>query len=147
MALRRGASRRSPLLPTAPRRATAVVALFSVTLFLSAGLMFLVQPMFAKFILPLFGSTPAVWNASMLFFQTTLLAGYLYAHVATRRLGVRRQAALHVGVLLLPLLVLPIGVPEGWRPPIESDPVPWLLALLALAVGLPFFVVSTTAPL
>ena len=76
---------------------TGLVALFSATLFLSAGLMFLVQPMFAKFVLPLFGSTPAVWNASMLFFQTTLLAGYLYAHESTRRLGVRRQAALHVG--------------------------------------------------
>src|ERR671917_500438 len=128
-------------------RETGIVALFSATLFLSAGLTFLVQPMFAKFVLPLFGSTPAVWNTSMLFFQTVLLAGYLYAHESTRRLGVRRQAALHVGVLLLPLLVLPLGVPDDWRPPIESDPVPWLLALLAVAVGLPFFVVSTTAPL
>jgi len=63
-----------------------VLALFSATLFLSAGLMFLVQPMFAKLVLPLFGSTPAVWSASMLFFQTTLLAGYLYAHESTRRL-------------------------------------------------------------
>ena len=124
-----------------------MVALFSVTLFLSAGLMFLVQPMFAKFILPLFGSTPAVWNASMLFFQTTLLAGYLYAHESTRRLGVRRQAALHVGVLLVPLLVLPIGVPSDWIPPDEGNPVFALLGLLAVAVGLPFFVVSTTAPL
>jgi len=121
--------------------------LFSTTLFVSAGLMFLVQPMFAKFILPLFGSTPAVWNASMLFFQTTLLAGYLYAHESTRRLGVRRQAALHVGVLLVPLLVLPIGVPADWFPPTESNPVPALLGLLAVAVGLPFFVVATTAPL
>jgi len=128
-------------------RRTGVVALFSVTLFLSAGLTFLVQPMFAKFVLPLFGSTPAVWNTSMLFFQTTLLAGYLYAHESTRRLGVRRQAAVHLGVLLVPLLVLPIGIPGGWIPPAESNPVPWLLGLLAVAVGLPFFVVSTTAPL
>jgi hypothetical protein len=103
--------------------------------------------MFAKFVLPLFGSTPAVWNTSMLFFQTTLLAGYLYAHESTRRLGVRRQTALHLGVLLVPLLVLPIGVPDGWIPPADSNPVPWLLGLLAVAVGLPFFVVSTTAPL
>ena len=128
-------------------RQTGVVALFSVTLFLSAGLTFLVQPMFAKFVLPLFGSTPAVWNTSMLFFQTTLLAGYLYAHESTRRLGVRRQAAVHLGVLLPPLLVLPIAVPDGWIPPADSNPVPWLLGLLAVAVGLPFFVVSTTAPL
>ncbi len=126
---------------------SGVVALFSATLFLSAGLTFLIQPMFAKFVLPLFGSTPAVWNTSMLFFQTTLLAGYLYAHESTRRLGVHRQAALHLGVLLVPLLVLPIGIPDGWIPPADSTPVPWLLGLLAVAVGLPFFVVSTTAPL
>lgn len=129
------------------RRHSAVVALFAATLFLSAGLTFLVQPMFAKFVLPLFGSTPAVWNTSMLFFQTTLLAGYLYAHESTRRLGPRRQAAVHVGILLVPLLVLPIGVPEGWIPAADSNPVPWLLGLLTIAVGLPFFVVSTTAPL
>src|SRR5687767_15330302 len=98
-------------------RDTAVITLFALTLFLSAGLTFLVQPMFAKFVLPLFGSTPAVWNTSMLFFQTTLLAGYLYAHESTRRLGARRQAALHVAILLVPLLVLPIGVPEDWIPP------------------------------
>jgi len=103
--------------------------------------------MFAKLILPLFGSTPAVWNASMLFFQTTLLAGYLYAHASTRRLGVRRQAAVHLGVVLVPLLVLPIGVPDGWIPPADSNPLPSLLGLLAVAVGLPFFVISTTAPL
>jgi len=128
-------------------RGTGIVALFSATLFLSAGLTFLVQPMFAKFVLPLFGSTPAVWNTSMLFFQTTLLAGYLYAHESTRRLGVRRQAAVHLGVLLVPLLVLPVGIPDGWIPPADSNPVPWLLGLLAVAVGLPFFVASTTAPL
>lgn len=128
-------------------RQTGVVALFSVTLFLSAGLTFLVQPMFAKFVLPLFGSTPAVWNTSMLFFQTTLLAGYLYAHESTRRLGARRQAVVHAAILLVPLLVLPIGIPAGWIPPADVNPVPWLLGLLAIAVGLPFFVVSTTAPL
>jgi len=124
-----------------------VLALFSATLFLSAALMFLVQPMFAKFVLPLFGSTPAVWTASMLFFQTTLLAGYLYAHESTRRLGVRRQSALHLGLVLVPLLVLPVGVPADWIPPAESNPVFGLLGLLAVAVGLPFLVVSTTAPL
>jgi len=149
MASRPDATRRSFTRTPGPgrRRGTGVVALFSATLFLSAGLTFLVQPLFAKFVLPLFGSTPAVWNTSMLFFQTTLLAGYLYAHESTRRLGVRRQAAVHLGVLLVPLLVLPVGVPNGWIPPAEDNPVPWLLGLLAVAVGLPFFVVSTTAPL
>ncbi len=147
MALGSSASRGSPALPLGLGRGGGVVALFSGTLFLSAGLMFLVQPMFAKFLLPLFGSTPAVWNAAMLFFQTTLLAGYLYAHESTRLLGVRRQAALHLGVLLVPLLVLPVALPEGWSAPVEGNPVPGLLGLLAVAVGLPFFVVSTTAPL
>ncbi len=147
MASRSSASARARGRPRGGRRDTAVVALFSATLFLSAGLMFLVQPMFAKFVLPLFGSTPAVWNASMLFFQATLLAGYLYAHESTRRLGVRRQAALHLGVVLIPLLVLPVGVPGDWIPSVEGNPVFGLLGLLAVAVGLPFFVVSTTAPL
>jgi len=128
-------------------RGAGVLVLFSATLFLSAGLTFLVQPMFAKFVLPLFGSTPAVWNTSMLFFQTTLLAGYFYAHASTRRLGVRRQTVVHLGVLLVPLLVLPIGVPDDWIPSADGNPVPLLLGLLAVAVGLPFFVVSTTAPL
>ncbi len=109
--------------------------------------MFSVQPMFARFVLPLFGGTPAVWSTSLVFFQTALLAGYLYAHETTRRLGVRRQAALHLGVVLLALLVLPLAVPEGWAPTGGESPVPLLLGLLAVAVGLPFFVVSTTAPL
>ena len=125
----------------------AVVALFSATLFLSAALLFSVQPMFARFVLPLFGGTPAVWNTSMVFFQTTLLAGYLYAHATTRRLGVRRQAALHLGVVLLPLLVLPLAVPDGWAPTGGESPVPLLLGLLLVAVGPPFFVVATTTPL
>ncbi|MGI8595239.1 MAG: spermidine synthase [Solirubrobacteraceae bacterium] len=127
-------------------RQTAVLWLFSVTMFVSAALVFLIQPMFAKFILPLFGSTPSVWNASLVFFQTALLGAYLYAHESTRRLGARPQAALHMGLLALGLLVLPIGVPELVPPP-DSSPVPQLLGLLAVTVGLPFFVVSTTAPL
>jgi len=114
---------------------------------LSAALVFSVQPMFARFALPMFGGTPAVWSTSLVFFQTALLAGYLYAHETTRRLGVRRQAALHLGVVLLALLVLPLRVPGGWAPTGGESPVPLLLGLLVVAVGLPFFVVSTTAPL
>ena len=124
-----------------------MVALFSATLLLSAALVFLIQPMFAKFVLPLFGSTPAVWNTSLVFFQTALLLAYLYAHESTRRLGVRRQALLHLALVLLPLPLLPIAVPEGFAPPAEGNQVLSLLGLLAVAVGLPFFVVSATAPL
>ena len=138
----------SPTARRAPLGQAGVVALFSVTLFLSAALMFSVQPMYARFVLPLFGGTPAVWNTAMLFFQFALLAGYLYAHETTRRLGVRRQAALHLGVVLLPLLVLPLGVPDGAAAPAGgASPVGALLGLLLVAVGLPFFVVSATAPL
>ncbi len=124
-----------------------MLVFFAITLFVSATLLFWVQPMFAKMVLPLLGGTPAVWNTCMVFFQAALLAGYGYAHVATAWLGVRRQAAIHVGLLLLPLLTLPIGIPMGWSPPVEKNPIPWLFVLLLVSVGLPFFVVSASAPM
>jgi hypothetical protein len=121
--------------------------LFAVTLFLSATLMFWVELMIAKMILPKFGGTPAVWNTCMVFFQGGLLAGYAYAHVTTRWLGVRRQAILHSALLFFPLISLPIVVSEAWAPSPEKDPAPVLLGLLFLSVGLPFFVVAASAPL
>jgi hypothetical protein len=121
--------------------------IFTLTLFLSSALIFLVEPMFAKMVLPILGSSPAVWNTSVLFFQAALLAGYAYAHASSRRLGPRGQAAVHVVLLALALLVLPLGIPDGWSPPTEGNPVGWLLALLLVGVGLPFFVISSTAPL
>ena len=122
-----------------------MLPLYSMTLALSAGLVFLIQPMFAKFVLPSFGSTPAVWNTSLVFFQTALLLAYLYAHASTRRLGVRRQAALHLVLVVLAAVALPIVAPDDFRP--GEAPVLSLLGLLALSVGLPFFIVSSTAPL
>ena len=86
--------------------------LYSLTLFLCSALLFLVEPMVAKMILPIFGGSPSVWNACMVFFQAALLLGYLYAHVTTRALGPRRQAWVHLGIMLLPLLVLPIAIPH-----------------------------------
>src|SRR5256885_2450073 len=83
-----------------------MIIVLALTLFLSSSLLFLVQPMIAKMVLPLLGGTPAVWNTCMVFFQAALLAGYAYAHAATARWPVRRQALLHLGVLLLPLLSL-----------------------------------------
>jgi hypothetical protein len=124
-----------------------VLLLYALTMFVGATLLFLVQPMFARMALPLLGGSPAVWNTAVLFYQAALLAGYAYAHLTTRWLGTRRQAALHAALLLLPLLALPIAVPEGWLPPTESNPVWWFLGLLLVAVGPPFFVVSTTSPL
>ncbi len=124
-----------------------MLALFTITLFVSAVLLFAVQPMFAKMVLPLLGGTPAVWNTCMVFFQATLLAGYAYAHVTARAFGVRHQATIHLVLLVTPLLLLPIAVPAAWRSPSQDHPAMWLLALLIVALGLPFFVVSTTGPL
>ena len=83
---------------------TPVLLLFAVTLFLSAFLLFCVQPMIAKMILPLLGGSPTVWSTCMVFFQAMLLAGYAYAHATTSWLGVRRQTILHAGFILLPVL-------------------------------------------
>lgn len=121
--------------------------LYSLTLFVSALLLFWVQPMFTKWVLPLLGGSPAVWNTALVFFQATLLLGYLYAHLAPRALGVRRHAILHFFLLGAVFLWLPLGVPDGWAPPVDGAPVLWLVALLAVAIGLPFFALATTAPL
>jgi len=124
-----------------------MLALFTLTVLVSATLLFLVQPMFARMVLPLLGGSPAVWNTALVFYQVTLLAGYAYAHLLTGRLRPRVQAAIHVVLLLAAFAVLPIAVPRGWMPPTDTSPVGWMLALLAVGVGLPFFVVSTTGPL
>ncbi len=120
---------------------------FTATLFLSSTLLFLIQPMIAKMILPKFGGSPAVWNAAMLFFQAMLLAGYLYAHFATKWLGPKRQAILHVGVLALALLTLPFSIPALYAPNPAGAQAPQLLALLSAQVGLVFFALSAGAPL
>lgn len=124
-----------------------MLILYTATIFLGALLLFLVQPLVGRMLLPLLGGVPAVWNTAMVFYQATLLAGYAYAHFSTKWLGVRRQALLHVALLALPLLALPIVVPYSWAPPTTHNPIPWLLAALAVMVGLPFFVVSTMSPL
>ena len=124
-----------------------MIALFASSIFLSAFLLFLVQPMIAKMLLPLLGGSPAVWNTCMLFFQMVLLAGYGYVHALTSRLDDRTQVLAHLGVVAVPLLLLPIGVASGGTAPDPDHPIPWLLSILSLSVGLPFFVLSTTAPL
>jgi spermidine synthase len=120
---------------------------FGAALFLSAALLFFVEPMFAKMVLPLLGGSPAVWNTCVVFFQATMLAGYAYAHLTTKHLLLTRQAGLHVALILAAGLVLPIAIPDGWAPPVDSTPIPALMLLLVVALGAPFFVVSSTAPL
>lgn len=150
-------------------------ALFAVTLFVSAMLLFVVQPMIAKMVLPRLGGTPAVWNTCLVFFQTTLLLGYLYAHGVARGIGPRRQTVAHLVLLALPfltipLMILPMSLDHEWslagkaqpvfsilehsgistwlqQPPDPARPVFWLLLLLIVSVGIPFFVISATAPL
>ena len=116
---------------------------------LNAFLLFAVEPLVARLILPLLGGTPAVWNTCMVFFQAVLLAGYAAAHGLSRRLPLRTQAALYPWLLLPAFLVLPIGLRESvlQSVPREGNPIPWLLGLLALVVGLPFFALATTGPL
>src|SRR5262252_1793684 len=94
-----------------------MTALFVCTLFLSSTLLFLVQPMIAKMVLPLLGGTPAVWNTCMVFFQATLLLGYLYVHAVTRWLRLGQQALLHIALLVLSLLALPVALAAHDEPP------------------------------
>jgi spermidine synthase len=119
---------------------------YAVTIFLSAFLLFLVQPIIAKQILPWFGGSAAVWTTCLVFFQSTLLAGYAYADL-THRLGTRRQTYLHIALLLLSLITLPILASEAWKPLGNEEPIGRILLLLTVTIGLPYFLLSTTTPL
>jgi len=130
----------------APSRG-APPALFALTVFTSAALVFLVQPMVAKLVLPLLGGSPSVWNTSMAFFQLALLAGYFYAHLLQRIPSVRGQAITHVGALILAAVALPLRVNGLAGPPSSEHPNLWLLAVLGLSIGAPFAILSATAPL
>jgi len=121
--------------------------LFALTALTGALLLFWVEPLFARMVLPLLGGSPAVWNTCLMFFQAGLLGGYLYAHLSTRFLGSRRQALVHAVLLGLAGLALPVAIPPGWTPPASDSVIGWLLALLVVAVGAPFLVLSATAPL
>lgn len=121
--------------------------LFTFALFLSATLLFWVQPMFGKMLLPLLGGSPAVWNTCLVFFQAALLLGYLYAHGQGKWFNIRTQVVIHVALLAGYFLIMPIAVPSNWEPPTNSNPIPWLLLVLSVAVGLPFVLLSSTAPL
>jgi spermidine synthase len=119
---------------------------YAGTIFLSAFLLFLVQPIIAKQILPWFGGSAAVWTTCLVFFQSVLLAGYAYADLTTR-LGVRRQTLLHIALLLASLATLPILASDSWKPAGSEEPITRILLLLAVTIGLPYFLLSTTTPL
>ena len=119
----------------------------AVAIFTGALLLFLVQPIMSKMILPWFGGAPNVWTTCMLFFQTVLVLGYLYAHILATRLSPKSQFGLHCLLLFVSVLSLPILVNESWKPEGGEDPVLQILMLLSATVGLPYFLLSSTGPL
>ena len=121
--------------------------LFALTIFVSAFLLFLVQPLIARIILPWFGGTAAVWTTCMMFFQTALLLGYLYSFWSVGSLRPKLQAAVHLGLLAASLLVLPILPSAAWKPTGAEQPILRIVILLAATVGIPYLVLSTTGPL
>ena len=121
--------------------------LFAATIFLSAFLLFLVQPMIAKQILPWFGGAAGVWTTCLVFFQSALLAGYAYPDLIARKLAPKKQAWLHTALLLGSCAVLPVIAGEVWKPAGAADPILGILALLAGVIGLPYVMLSTTSPM
>jgi hypothetical protein len=123
------------------------VLVYASTVALSAFLLFVVQPLFTRMVLPHLGGTAAVWNVCVMWFQGALLGGYFYAHILSAIPRVRTQVLIHLAVLTVSSLALPIGMAERWTAPDEGTPIPWLVALLTISIGAPFFAVSATAPL
>ena len=121
--------------------------IYAATIFLSSFLLFMVQPLIARLILPWFGGTAAVWTTCMLFFQTLLLAGYAYAHATNAKLAPRAQAVLHCVLLGVSLLLLPIAPNDMWKPSGSEEPISWILLVLTLTVGLQYTLLASTSPL
>ena len=128
-------------------RPAFVLSSFTATTFLSALLLFSVQPMFAKTVLPVLGGSPSVWAVAIFFFQAALLVGYCYAHVLIAHASVSQTGLIHLGVCALAMLALPIGLPSGWGEPPTGEPYLWQIGLFTAAIGLPFVALSANAPL
>ena len=120
---------------------------YALTIFLSAFLLFLVQPLIAKQILPWFGGAASVWTTCLLFFQSALLAGYAYADASVRWLRPRQQVYVHAALMLLSLALLPILANSSWKPSGNEEPILRILGLLTVTIGLPYLLLSTTTPL
>src|SRR5437763_3219954 len=125
-----------------------LLRVFAAAIFLSAALLFAVQPMFTKMVLPRLGGTPSVWSVAMVFFQAVLLAGYAYAHALTTHLPGKRSVIVHLAVMVAATLFLPLAIASWWgRPPADATAALWLLGLFAVSIGLPFFALSANGPL
>jgi len=136
-----------PMTGAGSRRSIGLAVIFTATIFLSATLLFSVQPMFTKLILPLLGGASNVWNTAMVFFQAMLLGGYIYAHLVSKYLPVKAQIAVHACVTAAGFLFLPLAIPANIVLPESGMPTFWLLGLFGITVGLPFFALSANAPL
>lgn len=135
----------------APRYAgnasAALMLLYGCTIFLSAFLLFQVQPLIGKMLLPWFGGSAAVWSTCLLFFQLLLLLGYLYAHGSSKWLTPRQQGMLHISLLAFSIMLLPITPNAAWKPAGSEEPALSIIGLMAVTIGLPYFLLSTTGPL
>lgn len=124
-----------------------LVAIYTTAILVSAALLFAVQPLFAKMVLPQLGGAPSVWSVAMVFFQAMLLAGYAYAHLLTRFIPGWPSALVHIGVMVAAAFALPLAIASGWdQPPPEREAL-WLVGLFAASIGLPFFALSANSPL
>src|SRR6516164_3078951 len=135
------------LRPRSTRAARFAPALYPTALFLSALLLFAIQPMFSKMVLPRIGGAAAVWSVAMVFFQAALLLGYAYAHLLSRTLSPAPSALIHLGLLAVAATTLPIDIAQGFEAAPQGGLEFWLLALFAASIGLPFVALAASAPL
>ena len=131
----------------APSARRLMLAALTGAIFLSAALMFAVQPMFTKMVLPRLGGAPQVWSVAMVFFQGALLAGYGYAHLLTRALPGRASILVHLALLIAASFTLPLSIASSWGRPSATGEAFWLIGLFAASIGLPFFALAANAPL
>src|SRR3954471_19502426 len=132
--------------PSASRN-RLVLAVYTAAIFVSALLLFSVQPLFTKMVLPRLGGSPAVWSVAMVFFQSLLLGGYAYAHFLMQLRNRMVPVAVHLVLLAIALLTLPLSIANGWGEPPASGYAFWLLGLFAVSIGLPFFALAANNPL
>src|SRR5258705_6134349 len=131
---------------TTSGRYLLLLATFTAAIFVSAALLFMVQPMFTKMVLPRLGGAPSVWSVAIVFFQTALLAGYAYAHWLTRYAPGRPSVAIHLVVMAAAMFVLPLSIATGWeRPPAGAEAL-WLIGLFALSIRLPVLALAANSP-
>jgi len=124
--------------PLPATRLRGLAAILTLTVFVNAALMFSVEPMFSKLVLPFLGGTPSVWNTCLMFFQAALLVGYGYAHLSSRLLNPRRHAVVHTTLLALSCVVLPLQIRSQGGPPAGGQGILWLLIVLTTSLGIPF---------